>query len=74
MNATNKYGAIMAGLAYAGMERCSPVEWFALTSEQQSMVACDLLDASHTDKCSIPEYLERIGKGNLAKYVKCLEA
>lgn len=74
MNATDKYGAVMAGIAYAQLENHSSGEFIDLDSKQQSMIACDLLDATNdeNDKCSTPEYLRRIGKGNLANYAKCL--
>lgn len=72
MNATKTHGAVLAGLAYAQLEVLAGAEFIHLSSPDQSAIACNLLDASHADKCSTREYLGRIGKGNLAKYAKHL--
>ncbi len=76
MNATEKYGAMMSGVAYGQLERHSSGEFIRLDETQQSTVACDLLDAvnSKDDECSTSEYLRRIGKGNLVSYAKTLQA
>ena len=52
------------------MSNIAGSEWTALDRTQQSLLMDDLLA---DDELTISEYLRRIGKGNLAAYVRCLE-
>jgi len=48
-------------------------EWAALNHDQRMLVVDDFLAAHDEDGVSVPGYAARIGSGNLASYVACLE-
>lgn len=64
---------IMRGLTYAALENAFSVEWLDLNSDQQELIAVDAVDAAETDDITVRQYRDRIGSGNLASYVECLE-
>ena len=71
----DKYGAIMRGHAFGILEKVFGAEWVAVESAaDRAMIAEDYLDAAHEDDCSVREYQRRIGRGNLASYIRTLNA
>ena len=62
------------GLAHSALAKCAGVEYAELPFEDQRRLCWDFLDAEREDECSAPEYVGRIGRGNLAEYLKCLRA
>ena len=65
-------GSIVRGLAYAALERTFADEWLGLDSDTQELIAIDAVEAAESDGCTVREYRDRIGTGNLASYARCL--
>ena len=75
IGAVQRYGAVMAGLAYTGLESTFNAEWLERSNAEQALIALDLLNASQVDhSLTVRIYSDRIGAGNLAGYSACLMA
>ena len=65
MRKTKDYGMVMRGLADAALESAFNADWIKLSSLDQRNVRQDYLEADEEDGCSVQEYRQRIGYGNL---------
>lgn len=55
-----------------GLSRVFRDEWDLLTNAEAQLLAADYELALEDDGCTYDEYARRIGRGNLASYVKSL--
>ena len=60
----------LMSLAHEGLARFGGLEYANLDFSDQRRLSWDYCDAEREDGCSIPEYLRRIGTGNLKVYAQ----
>lgn len=65
---------IYLGAAYGALKVVFAAEWIRLESSDQRLIEDDYEFAAIQEDCTAREYQERIGKDNLASYVRCLKA
>ncbi len=64
---------MLRGTADAALESVFGAEYINLDSEGVALVIGDYLLAAKEDNCTVREYRENIGTGNLSAYVDCLK-